>query len=255
MKKIGIFYGSTTGTTESVAEQIASHLGVGSSEVYNVGNTDAKVAEEYELLILGSSTWGSGELQDDWYDFLEQLAGKNLSGKKIALFGCGDAMSFGSTFCDAVGIIYEKLQGTGATFIGTVDPSDYTYDASTAEIDGQLDSCILSGDMKIFVHHIYELQKGIRYMALCTIDKTDESFAIQRLEKSGLEYEICPINAHRLNLFFGKKECIDIVRLICNRPLNLLTPEEDFILGTMLGYDVCQQCERYNHRKTLIQSA
>ena len=100
MKKIGIFYGSTTGTTESVAEQIASHLGVGSSEVYNVGNTDAKVAEEYELLILGSSTWGSGELQDDWYDFLEQLAGKNLSGKKIALFGCGDAMSFGSTFCD-----------------------------------------------------------------------------------------------------------------------------------------------------------
>ena len=88
MKKIGIFYGSTTGTTESVAEQIASHLGVGSSEVYNVGNTDAKVAEEYELLILGSSTWGSGELQDDWYDFLEQLAGKNLSGKKIALFGC-----------------------------------------------------------------------------------------------------------------------------------------------------------------------
>ena len=45
-------------------------------------------------------------------------------------------------------------------------------------------------------------------MALCTIDKTDESFAIQRLEKSGLEYEICPINTHRLNLFFGKKECI-----------------------------------------------
>lgn len=47
-----------------------------------------------------------------------------------------------------------------------------------------MDSCILSGDMKIFVHHIYELQKGIRYMALCTIDKTDESFAIQRLENS-----------------------------------------------------------------------
>ena len=33
MKKIGIFYGSTTGTTEAVAEQIASHLGGGSSEV------------------------------------------------------------------------------------------------------------------------------------------------------------------------------------------------------------------------------
>lgn len=72
-------------------------------------------------------------------------------------------------------------------------------------------------------------------MALCTIDKTDESFAIQRLEKSGLEYEICPINAHRLNLFFGKKECIDIVRLICNRPLNLLTPRRRFYPGYHAG--------------------
>ena len=68
-------------------------------------------------------------------------------------------------------------------------------------------------------------------MALCTIDKTDESFAIQRLEKSGLEYEICPINAHRLNLFFGKKECINIVRLICNR----VNPRRRFYPGHHAG--------------------
>lgn len=113
-----------------------------------------------------------------------------------------------------------------------------------------MEGCILTGEMKLFVHHIYELQKGIRYMALCTINKDDESFAVQRLEKSGLEYAICPVNNHRLNVFFGKKECINIVRLLCNRPLNQLTPEEDFILGAMLGYDVCQQCVRYAHRKT-----
>lgn len=118
-----------------------------------------------------------------------------------------------------------------------------------------MEGCILSGDMKLFVHHIYELQKGIRYMALCTIDKNDESFAIQRLQKSGMDYVTFPINAHRLNLFFGKKECIEIVRQFCDRPLNQLTPEEDFIIGTMLGYDVCQQCERYSHRKTLVKSA
>ena len=33
------------------------------------------------------------------------------------------------------------------------------------------------------------------------------------------------------------------------RPLNQLTPEEDFILGAMLGYDICTQCERYCERK------
>lgn len=138
MKKIGIFYGSTTGTTESLAEQIASLLGVNTKDVHNVGTTDAKIAEDYDTLLLGSSTWGSGELQDDWYDFLEKLADSHLTGKKIALFGCGDAMSFGSTFCDALGTIYEKLQDKGSSFIGATDPSDYSYDSSTAEIDGQL---------------------------------------------------------------------------------------------------------------------
>lgn len=138
MKKIGIFYGSTTGTTESIADQIASRLEVNAVDVHNVGNTAAKVSEDYEILVLGSSTWGSGELQDDWYGFLDQLVACNLTGKKIALFGCGDAMSFGSTFCDAVGTIYEKLQGKGCSFIGTVDSSDYSYDSSTAEVDGKL---------------------------------------------------------------------------------------------------------------------
>ena len=37
--------------------------------------------------------------------------------------------------------------------------------------------------------------------------------------------------------------------MIVTRPLNLLTPEEDFMLGAMLGYDICAQCERYCERK------
>lgn len=118
-----------------------------------------------------------------------------------------------------------------------------------------MDTCILSGDMKIFVHHIYELQKGIRSMVLCTIDRKDEAFALQRLQKLGIAYTESAINAKRINLFFGKKECIEVIRMICNRPLNELTPEEDFILGSLLGYDVCQQCKRYAHRKMLKETA
>jgi len=118
-----------------------------------------------------------------------------------------------------------------------------------------MNNCILSGDMKVFVHHIYELQKGIRSMVLCTIDKTDEAFALQRLQKLGIEYSVCVISPKRINLFFGKKECIEVIRMICDRPLNQLTAEEDFIIGTMLGYDTRQQCERYTHRKTLKRTA
>ncbi len=115
--------------------------------------------------------------------------------------------------------------------------------------DMNMEDCVLSGEMRIFVHHIYELQKGIRYMAMCTMEKENVTFAIQKLGRVGFDYEIRPVNTRRLNLFFGKKECIDIVRMLCNRPLNQLSPEEDFILGALLGYDVCQQCERYRRRK------
>ena len=106
MKKVGIFYGSTTGATEGVAETIAARLGVASEDIRNVGTTKVDEVDKYDVLLLGSSTWGIGELQDDWNDFLDKLKAKNLSGKTVAIFGCGDSASFGGSFCDAIGIIY-----------------------------------------------------------------------------------------------------------------------------------------------------
>ena len=39
MKKTGIFYGSTTGTTLEVAEMIAKCLGIKESDIHNVATT------------------------------------------------------------------------------------------------------------------------------------------------------------------------------------------------------------------------
>ena len=61
----------------------------------------------------------------------------DLSGKLVAIFGCGDSSSFSDTFCDAIGTIYTDLQGTGCTFIGNVATDGYSYDDSTAVVDGQ----------------------------------------------------------------------------------------------------------------------
>ena len=135
MSKIGIFFGTSTGTTESVAQQIAEQLGV--EDVFNVGEVAADKLSEYDVLLLGSSTWGSGDLQDDWYDFLEAAKGLDLSGKKVAIFGCGDSSSFSDTFCGAMGTIYNDLQGTGCKFIGAVSTDGYTYDDSEAVVDGK----------------------------------------------------------------------------------------------------------------------
>lgn len=123
--KTGIFYGSTTGNTESVAASVAAALGVDAADVHDVGRTPASAAADYDVLLLGSSTWGCGDLQDDWYDFLDGLRAADLSGKRVALFGCGDSDSYPDTFCGALGQIYDALQETGCTFIGAVDAEGY----------------------------------------------------------------------------------------------------------------------------------
>ena len=133
----GIFYGSSTGTTESVAQDIAQQLGVDAANIHNVADASADDVDQYDMLILGSSTWGCGELQDDWYDFLEDLKGKDLSGKKVALFGCGDGSSYPDTFCDAIGLLYEGLQGTGCTFVGDYEPEGYDVTTSLVCNDGR----------------------------------------------------------------------------------------------------------------------
>ena len=135
--RTGIFYGSTTGMTESLAAKIAARTGVAQTDVHNVADASADEAEGYDLLLLGSSTWGCGELQDDWYDGIKVLKKCDLSHKYVALFGCGDSDSYSDTFCDAIGILYEELKDTRCKFCGAVDTAGYTFDSSIAVVNGK----------------------------------------------------------------------------------------------------------------------
>ena len=134
MKSTVVVYGSSTGTCQSIAEQIASKLGV---EALEVTNLTADVVAANENLLLGTSTWGAGELQDDWYDGLDVLKGADLSGKTVALFGCGDSESYSDTFCGAMAEIYNVVKEGGANVIGEVSTDGYTFDDSEAVVDGK----------------------------------------------------------------------------------------------------------------------
>ena len=133
----GIFFGSTMGTTEAVAADIAKQLGVADADVHNVADTPAGEVQKYDLLVLGSSTWGAGELQDDWYDGVKVLKKADLTHKFVALFGCGDSDSYADTFCDGIGILYEDLKASGCTFVGAVDTAGYTFDSSVGVVNGK----------------------------------------------------------------------------------------------------------------------
>ena len=129
-----VVFGSSTGTCEAIAEKIAQKLGC---EAIDVQNLTADVVNNNQNLILGTSTWGAGELQDDWYDGLRVLQGANLADKTIALFGCGDCESYGDTFVGGIGELFNALKTSGATFVGAVDIDGYTFGDSEAVVDGK----------------------------------------------------------------------------------------------------------------------
>ncbi|MDC1105602.1 flavodoxin [Prolixibacteraceae bacterium] len=136
MGKTAIVFGSTTGNTESVAEIIAEKLGANVS-VLNVDDMSSSDFELYDNLIIGTSTWGSGDLQDDWDSSIDDLESADLTGKVIALFGLGDAESYSDTFVDGMGKIYEAVKDKGCNLVGAIDIDGYDYEESEAVVDGK----------------------------------------------------------------------------------------------------------------------
>ena len=137
MKNIGIFYGSTTGNTEDAAKQMQLAFGKDSAQIFNVANAKASDIEQFTNIILGASTWGIGDLQHNFEEFMTEINSANLEGKRIAIFGFGDQETYPDTFVDSIGLIYEGIKNKGCEIVGKISTNGYEYDESKAEVDGQ----------------------------------------------------------------------------------------------------------------------
>jgi flavodoxin I len=146
MAKIGLFYGSTTGNVLKVAELIQKAFDPGQVELVDVGRASPNDLKKYEVLILGTSTWHWGGLQDEWAIFEDQLTPEVLAGKKVAFFGVGDQRLYADHFVDGIGLLYDKVKPTGIPVVGTWSKDDYDYEASAAEVDGRLIGLALDED-------------------------------------------------------------------------------------------------------------
>lgn len=146
MKKIAIIYGSSTDNTKGAAEKIAAQLSDQSPILSDVADCSASDFEAADFLILGTSTWGAGDIQDDWVDMLDNLSGTDLSGKQVALFGLGDSSSYSDSFVDGMGELYEFLSDKGVNFVGQVSTDGYTFDDSRAVVDGNFVGLALDED-------------------------------------------------------------------------------------------------------------
>ena len=140
-KKIGLFYGSSTCYTEMAAEKIRDYLGEEKVDLYNISETDLRLANDYSQLIFGIPTWNYGELQEDWENSWELLSLIDWPSRVVALYGLGDQADYPQWYQDALGYLWARVGQLGATTIGLWPVEGYQFTNSKA----------LTSDGKYFV--------------------------------------------------------------------------------------------------------
>jgi flavodoxin len=108
---VGIFYGTSTGSTQSAAEAIFEALGDLAAEPVDIETIDdvASAFASHGALIVGTPTWNTGADSERsgtgwdelYYDKMPDMK-EALSGKKVAVFGLGDQISYAENYADAV---------------------------------------------------------------------------------------------------------------------------------------------------------
>lgn len=139
LNAIGIFYSTSTGKTEEVADRIKNALGDDAADPVDIGDADLSTLCAYDGLIVGAPTWNTGADTERsgtaWDNVLAEIAGLNLSSQKVAVFGLGDQISYGDYYCDAMEELYTTFKAAGANMYGHWPTKGYDHSDSKAEIE------------------------------------------------------------------------------------------------------------------------
>ncbi|MGL1893545.1 MAG: flavodoxin [Spirochaetaceae bacterium] len=143
MKTI-IIYGSTTGNAKESAEVIAHSFK--EADLMDVCDVNVSDIKDYELLILGTSTAGHGDLQDEWEDKIGALSELNLAGKTVAIFGTGDQESYPDSFAGSLNYLYNAAENGGAKLIGRTSTDGYIFNKSESARGNQFVGLVLDDE-------------------------------------------------------------------------------------------------------------
>jgi flavodoxin I len=139
---VGIFYGTSTGSTSDAAEMIFEAFGAdAAAEPVDVDTLDkgalADAFGQHDALIVGTPTWNtganterSGTGWDELYYSKMPALKAQLDGKKVAVFGLGDQVSYAENYADATGELWDVFQGLGCTMLGAWSQEGYEHEAS-----------------------------------------------------------------------------------------------------------------------------
>jgi flavodoxin I len=141
MNKIAIFFGPADGSVHRVARLVASKIGAERSELIHVANATEEDLKKYDQIIFGISTVGKETWDQkfgnvDWAKFMPHVYDFDFTGKKVAIFGLGDHVTYAYHFVNTMGVLARIILKNGGKLIGKVRPDGYTFQDSEALEEG-----------------------------------------------------------------------------------------------------------------------
>ncbi len=135
---VGIYFATTTGKTEDIAERLHGLLDNAESPKDLADVSDLNEFESLGGIICGIPTWNTGADSERsgtaWDSMLEDIGSLSLQGKQVAIFGLGDSSTYTENFCDAIEELHSYFKKAGATMVGYVSQDGYTFDESKSAV-------------------------------------------------------------------------------------------------------------------------
>lgn len=141
MEKIALFFGPLNGSVHRIAKLVASKIGTDKVDLIHILDASAADLDKYSRIIFGISTIGKDTWQqkydnNDWSRFFPVVTNYDFTGKKVAIFGLGDHITYAYHFVDSMGLLAKAVSKQGAQLFGQVSTDGYTFQDSEAIVGG-----------------------------------------------------------------------------------------------------------------------
>lgn len=164
MSRIGIFYSTRTGGTERVARLLRRQLEPVQVDLHDIERADPGDIEQYDLVIFGTPTWEPERLPREWTQFADGLDSATMAGRKVALYGLGDAKHYPAHYIDAMGALHDRVVAAGAEVIGGCAGEEMRCYRSDALRDGSYVGLPLDEDNQpeLVYHRVRQWARQLR---------------------------------------------------------------------------------------------
>ena len=137
MGNVAIFFGPEGGSVNRVAKALASKIENLKPALIPINEASADDLARYDTIIFGISTIGRDTWDQkfgniDWARFMPIVSSFDFSGKKIAVFGLGDHITYAYHFVNSMGILAKSVVKNGGQLVGKVSPEGYDFQDSEA---------------------------------------------------------------------------------------------------------------------------